>query len=76
LLACTLDPRRPSVDLRGIPGAPPDPAHPLPGCAFHPRCASAGRVPGARCQRERPPLVLVGAEHARACHLDVPEARS
>src|SRR5207248_4377282 len=30
--------RRPRRDLVGIPGAPPDLAHPPTGCRFHPRC--------------------------------------
>jgi len=28
----------PKVPLKGIPGAPPDLAHPPAGCRFHPRC--------------------------------------
>jgi len=27
--------------LEGIPGSPPDPAHPVSGCSFHPRCDRA-----------------------------------
>ncbi|MGV7688469.1 oligopeptide/dipeptide ABC transporter ATP-binding protein, partial [Mycobacterium kansasii] len=27
--------------FRGIPGAPPDPRIPMPGCAFSPRCPVA-----------------------------------
>jgi peptide/nickel transport system ATP-binding protein len=30
--------RGPRRDLAGIPGSPPDPRHPLPGCPFRPRC--------------------------------------
>jgi peptide/nickel transport system ATP-binding protein len=44
-----------------IPGAPPDPRHRPPGCAFAPRCPRAS----ARCQ-EAPPLTGT-EEHAVAC---------
>ena len=36
--------------LRPIPGLPPDPARPLSGCAFHPRCPLAEDV----CRSELP----------------------
>ncbi len=54
-------PRRP---LAGIPGAPPDPAHPLPGCRFAPRCA----VAAARCRTEVPFAHAVGPGWRAACH--------
>jgi peptide/nickel transport system ATP-binding protein len=48
---------------RGLPGAPPDPARPEPGCAFRARCAVAAddcaEVPAAR---------PVSAGHRVACH--------
>jgi peptide/nickel transport system ATP-binding protein len=64
LLACfpSLDaaPRR----LSGIPGAPPDPRAPPPGCRFHPRCPDCMPI----C-REAPPLTTVALDHEVACHL-------
>ena len=38
-----------------IPGAPPDPLEPVPGCAFAPRCGFVQR----RCVEERPPLAAI-----------------
>jgi peptide/nickel transport system ATP-binding protein len=66
LLACHLDARVRRPDLRGIPGAPPDPAKRPSGCAFHPRCPSAFE----RCRDESPALVSIGPRHERACHLE------
>ena len=37
--------------LQQIPGAPPDPTAPPPGCPFHPRCPQAVQ----RCTTEMPP---------------------
>ena len=53
------------VELASIPGAPPDPGRPIPGCAFAPRCA----VRIERCAGERPTLHRLGREHRAACHL-------
>jgi peptide/nickel transport system ATP-binding protein len=39
-----------------LPGEPPSPLAPPPGCPFHPRCASAR----PRCAVERPPLAAAG----------------
>jgi oligopeptide/dipeptide ABC transporter ATP-binding protein len=53
--------------LEPIPGAPPDPAHPPSGCAFHPRCPLAVE----RCRAEAPPLGPTpgaGAAGRVACH--------
>ncbi|WP_037559106.1 ABC transporter ATP-binding protein [Spirillospora albida] len=52
--------------LRPIPGPPPDPRDPQPGCAFRPRCPHAL----ARCG-EDPPLVPVAGDpaHLAACWL-------
>ncbi len=47
-----------------IPGGPPDPGVPPPGCRFQPRCPYAK----ARCQTEDPALREVGPAHAAACH--------
>jgi peptide/nickel transport system ATP-binding protein len=46
-----------------VAGEVPDPLHPPPGCAFHPRCPHAN----ARCAREAPKLVPVGVATV-ACH--------
>lgn len=48
-----------------VPGEPPSPSSPPPGCPFHPRCQS-GKV-DARCRSERPELRPAGATRA-ACH--------
>jgi peptide/nickel transport system ATP-binding protein len=53
-----------------LPGEPPSPAAPPPGCPFHPRCPryeAAGRP--ARCRDERPALVPFGRTQQVACHL-------
>jgi len=41
-----------------------DPAHPPPGCSFHPRC----RYAQARCREEVPPLLEVEPGREAACH--------
>ena len=55
-------------DYRGladpIPGGPPDPGEPPPGCRFRPRCPYAQ----AQCETEDPALREVGDQHAAACH--------
>ncbi len=40
------------VPLRPIPGLPPDPARPEPGCGFAPRCLNARE----NCRRAQPPV--------------------
>ena len=51
-------------------GEPADPARPLSGCAFHPRCPSAT----ARCREGgAPPLVDVGQGRALACWVHGPD---
>ena len=50
--------------LPAIPGRPPDPARPLPGCAFEPRCTR----PSDKCRQARPPLLAdAQGEHRFAC---------
>jgi oligopeptide/dipeptide ABC transporter ATP-binding protein len=49
--------------LATIPGRPPSPLHPLPGCPFAPRCAYASD----RCREERPPLVGLSGGRRLAC---------
>ncbi|HEY8000707.1 MAG TPA: ABC transporter ATP-binding protein [Solirubrobacterales bacterium] len=46
-----------------IPGGPPDPGEPPPGCRFHPRCPYAAD----KCLVD-PPLREVAPAHAAACH--------
>jgi peptide/nickel transport system ATP-binding protein len=55
-----LGPKRP---LRSIPGEPPDPLHPPPGCRFHPRCPQALDI----CRREVPPDRDYDNGHLAAC---------
>ncbi|PZW39385.1 peptide/nickel transport system ATP-binding protein [Humitalea rosea] len=50
---------------RAAAGDLPSPLAPPPGCAFHPRCPSAG----PRCSRQAPRLMDLGAGHQAACHL-------
>jgi peptide/nickel transport system ATP-binding protein len=58
------------------PDQPADPAHPPPGCPFHPRCAAgpSGHADHGVCALERPPLVArrpdgaTGPVRATACH--------
>jgi oligopeptide/dipeptide ABC transporter ATP-binding protein len=65
----------PRLDLRrGIalpaeemPGTPPNPRRPPPGCRFHPRCALAR--PGLCDAGAPPPLRPLAPAHAAACHL-------
>jgi oligopeptide/dipeptide ABC transporter ATP-binding protein len=53
-----------------LPGDPPSPHAPPPGCAFHPRCPLRDRVPEERCARQIPALVSLDPdpEHLMACH--------
>ncbi|MDR5857496.1 ATP-binding cassette domain-containing protein [Caballeronia sp. LZ062] len=55
-------------ELTGIPGNPPNMAHPPAGCPFHERCADAS----AECAERAPALAAVdGAHWLRACHRPV-----
>jgi peptide/nickel transport system ATP-binding protein len=47
-----------------VPGIPADPAHPPPGCPFHPRCPLAVDV----CRVEEPRLRSLALGHTVACH--------
>jgi peptide/nickel transport system ATP-binding protein len=49
-----------------LPGDVPSPAHPPPGCAFHPRCPHPKK--DARCATERPALRELAPGHVAACH--------
>ncbi len=48
-----------------VPGEPPSPINPPPGCRFHPRCPIAKDV----CKREEPKLEEVESGHYVACWL-------
>ncbi|HYY45462.1 MAG TPA: ABC transporter ATP-binding protein [Candidatus Angelobacter sp.] len=50
--------------LQGIPGTPPDLAHPPKGCRFAPRCP----LVEPRFRTEEPPMVTIGNNLVR-CHL-------
>ena len=51
---------------RLLPGDPPSPLDPPPGCHLHPRCLHAEDI----CRRLRPELAATASdEHATACHL-------
>jgi peptide/nickel transport system ATP-binding protein len=58
------DPDQPLPETGGIEGELPDPAHPPPGCYFHPRCPYAEAI----CREEAPPLIEIAPEHSAACH--------
>ena len=49
--------------LQTIPGAPPDLAHPLPGCPFHPRCPFVQ----PDCLDGEFPLMALADDRATAC---------
>jgi peptide/nickel transport system ATP-binding protein len=51
----------PRRELTGIPGAPPDLAHPPAGCRFNPRCPEV--MPA--CLTHDPPLYPVGDAEVR-----------
>ncbi|WP_043713521.1 ABC transporter ATP-binding protein [Corallococcus macrosporus] len=54
-----------------VPGEPPSPLAPPPGCTFHPRCPHAME----RCRREAPPSYALGGGHFAACFLAESDAR-
>jgi peptide/nickel transport system ATP-binding protein len=60
----------PRRELVGIPGRPPDLAHPPSGCRFHPRCPEV--MPG--CLSQEPELYRVGVAEAR-CLLYAEDAK-
>ncbi|GAA1114054.1 ABC transporter ATP-binding protein [Nocardiopsis composta] len=59
----------PQERLVPIPGGLPDPAAPLTGCPFEPRCDR--RLP--ECSAQTPDLVPVAESHASACLRATPE---
>jgi oligopeptide/dipeptide ABC transporter ATP-binding protein len=58
--------------LRVIPGRPPDPVNPAPGCAFAPRC----RYAEDRCRTEEPPLATLDDGHQYRCWFPVGDPAS
>ena len=50
--------------FKPIPGRPPDPVNPPPGCRFHPRCPFRVDI----CSREIPKLIEVRKGQLVACH--------
>ncbi len=48
-----------------VPGEPPNPINPPPGCRFHPRCPHRFEP----CDKEEPPLKEVEKNHYVACFL-------
>src|SRR6185436_7998967 len=53
----------PHAALPAIPGRPPDPTRPMPGCPFAPRC----RYADGRCRTDKPelsPAVRAGSRYA------------
>jgi oligopeptide/dipeptide ABC transporter ATP-binding protein len=63
LIASVPDSSLPRRMLTGIPGAPPDPRHPPPGCRFAPRCRHAM----ADCNNGQPEMLALTTEHRAAC---------
>jgi oligopeptide/dipeptide ABC transporter ATP-binding protein len=61
------------VELKGIPGSPPDLANPPSGCRFNPRCP----VVEEQCRHVEPPLYQIGevGEVGSRCLLLAPPAR-
>ena len=53
--------RGPRREMAGIPGAPPDLAHPPSGCRFHPRCPQAMEI----CLTQEPELYARGDARVR-----------
>jgi peptide/nickel transport system ATP-binding protein len=58
----------PKEPLASLGGAPPDLAHPPPGCRFHPRCPRAD----AQCAAQDPPFVLHRDGLTAACWHPLP----
>jgi len=58
----------PHTRLAAIPGQPPDPTRPVPGCPFAARC----RYVRDRCRGEAPPLVAENGGHRYACWFPLP----
>ncbi len=59
----------PGEELVSIPGSPPVPSDPVPGCAFHPRCDRMGDI----CAGVMPALTELAGGRRVACHFALPE---
>jgi oligopeptide/dipeptide ABC transporter ATP-binding protein len=68
LLAATLRADRRAAAFISIEGQPPDPAHPPPGCRFHPRCPDSF----TRCAEQEPDYHAPVADRRARCHLHEP----
>lgn len=58
-----IDVKKGLFEFRGIPGEPPNPLHPIPGCKFHPRCKYAQPI----CSEKEPEMTEIGPTHYVAC---------
>lgn len=58
-----IDVKKSLFEFEGIPGGPPDPHHPIPGCRFHPRCKYAKSI----CRKKEPKLIETKPKHSVAC---------
>jgi peptide/nickel transport system ATP-binding protein len=65
-----------SARLDPIPGLPPSLIRLPKGCVFRPRCTLHDRVPGGRCDTDRPDLESSGPGHEVRCHLPAAERRA
>lgn len=62
--------------LQPIAGTPPSLLAMPPGCVFRPRCSYHDRVPGDRCDTERPELLPTADGHDVRCHIPAEERRA
>ncbi len=65
-LISAVPPADPDIKLDRIilEGDVPSPAHPPPGCVFHPRCQYAEAI----CSQEEPELLEIVPDHFAKCH--------
>ncbi|HSU79269.1 MAG TPA: ABC transporter ATP-binding protein [Candidatus Angelobacter sp.] len=64
LLGCFADPRQEKIEIRGIPGSPPNMKNPPKGCPFAARCNNVI----SKCHEKAPPLEFYGTAQV-ACHV-------
>ncbi|WEG14738.1 ABC transporter ATP-binding protein [Pullulanibacillus sp. KACC 23026] len=64
LLGCFADPRQEKIEIKGIPGSPPDMKHPPKGCSFAARC----KYVETSCHERDPNLERYGDSQV-ACHV-------
>jgi peptide/nickel transport system ATP-binding protein len=65
--------RGPRRELAGIPGSPPDPRDPIPGCPFRPRCAHATDACAVIDIELRHVATSADREHVTACPFVLPD---